>query len=87
MSQVGAQKNHLKLVLGNDKLSLNAVGWGMADHGANLFLGEAHDLAFHLEMDRWNGRELPQILLLDIGKSGKQVWNDTDSIQLDLMMD
>ena len=63
-----------------------AVGWGMADHGENLSLGEAHDLAFHLEMDRWNGRELPQILLLDIEKSVRKDLSGSEPVQLDLMI-
>ncbi len=86
ITQVGAQKNHLKLVVGDPQVSVNAVGWSMASRLEELSIGKNHDFAFNLEMDRWNGREVPQMVLVDLALSRKSSAN-TDSVQLDLVME
>jgi len=84
ISQIGAQKNHLKLVIGNSRLSVGAVGWSLAARLEEFSVGAGHDFAFHLEMDRWNGRETPRLVILDVGQPSGAGPGDSDTIQLDL---
>ncbi len=87
MTQVGAQKNHIKLVIGDAVKSVNAVGWSMSNRLGELSLGKNHDFAFRLEMDRWNGRELPQMVLVDLSPASNASVGKAQSVQLDLVME
>lgn len=62
---VGA--NHLKMKLESGGASLDAIGFGMAEHLPNLDLrGGAMDVAFKLEEDEWKGRKRLQARLVDL---------------------
>lgn len=66
--QIGQDKQHLKLRLrgdDNDYESIDAVGWRMGDRISQLKPGKIIDLAFNLEMNRWNGKSLVQLKLKD----------------------
>lgn len=64
---MGKEKNHLKLFVTNGEQTLEAVGWGMADHfialkNKNLRL----DLAFRPEINEWNNTRRIQLKIDDL---------------------
>ncbi|MHB1125452.1 MAG: single-stranded-DNA-specific exonuclease RecJ [Bacillota bacterium] len=63
---VGQNNEHLKLSLRGEEQEFDAIGFRMA--AADATLGEEVDLAFHVERNKWNGRESIQLKLRDIRK-------------------
>ncbi|CAN5612198.1 single-stranded-DNA-specific exonuclease RecJ [soil metagenome] len=63
-------RNHLKLTLGKDGGTLEAIGFGMGDRmrEAQLMAGPL-DAAFKLEENSWNGRTTLQAKLVDVRPS------------------
>ena len=84
ISPIGAQKNHLKLVVGNSTQSVDGVAWSMADRLEEFSVGAEHDFAFHLELDQWNGRNVPRMEIVDFRVSDLAQGAGTDPVQLDL---
>lgn len=68
-SFIGAQKNHLRLRLSNKVKTLSAIGWGMSSAVEEFSRGELVDVAFQIEIDRWNGNNALRLLLSDLCKS------------------
>jgi single-stranded-DNA-specific exonuclease len=60
---------HVKLFLGDDSGRIDAIGFGMADRAAGLEQGGRIDIAYHVQIDEWNGRRRPQARLVDLRKS------------------
>jgi single-stranded-DNA-specific exonuclease len=66
-SRVGADGQHLRLRLGQDGASLDAIGFRMAPtHGSLARPGATADVAAHLQEDSWRGRTRIQARLVDI---------------------
>ncbi|OGR87214.1 MAG: single-stranded-DNA-specific exonuclease RecJ [Elusimicrobia bacterium RIFCSPLOWO2_01_FULL_60_11] len=84
VTPIGAQKNHLKLVVGDSARSVDGVAWSMAHRLEELSVGAGHDFVFNLEMDRWNGREAPRLVIVDLCTSSGSA--GTEPIQLDLVI-
>ena len=66
-SIMGKEKNHLKLFVTDGEETLEAVGWGMADHfialkNKNIRL----DLAFEPEVNEWNNSRRVQLKISDL---------------------
>ena len=66
-SIIGKEKNHLKLFVTDGEETLEAVGWGMADHfialkNKNIRL----DLAFEPEVNEWNNSRRVQLKISDL---------------------
>ena len=64
---MGKEKNHLKLFMTDGEETLEAVGWGMADHfialkNKNIRL----DLAFEPEINEWNNSRRVQLKISDL---------------------
>ena len=64
---MGKEKNHLKLFVTDGEETLEAVGWGMADHfialkNKNIRL----DLAFEPEINEWNNSRRVQLKISDL---------------------
>ncbi len=64
---MGKEKNHLKLFVTDGRQTLEAVGWGMADHfialkNKNIRL----DLAFEPEINEWNNNRGVQLKIADL---------------------
>jgi len=62
---VGKEGKHLKAKLGRNGLPpIDAIGFGLGDWERQM--PQRIDVAFHLEMNEWNGRSSLQMRLLDI---------------------
>jgi single-stranded-DNA-specific exonuclease len=60
-------QNHLKLTLGAQGRTLDAIGFGMAERTREPWLGDSPlDVAFRLEEHVWNGRTSLQAKLVDL---------------------
>ncbi len=57
---------HLKLRLADGSLSTEAVGFGLGELAGSCPTGEAVDIAFTPEINKWNGSEKLQLNLRDI---------------------
>ncbi len=67
--RMGKEKQHLKLYVTDGRHALDVVGWGMADYeialrGQNVCV----DLAGAPQINDWNGRSSPQLVIKDIRK-------------------
>ncbi len=65
---VGKDDKHLKLKLGHLGKSIDAIGFRMGDWAGKMPL--SIDVAYHLEMNEWNGYRRLQMRLLDIRPAG-----------------
>lgn len=62
---VGKEKKHLKVKFGlNGKAPIDAIGFGLGEWATQM--PQRVDVAFHLEINEWNGRRNLQMRLLDI---------------------
>ena len=86
LSQIGTQKNHLKIVVGNSTKSLDGVAWSMINRLEEFSVGAEHDFAFHLELDRWNGRNVPRMVIVDVCISEGVQGQGKEPVQLDLVI-
>jgi single-stranded-DNA-specific exonuclease len=60
-------RNHLKLTVGADGYSLDAIGFGMGDRLRDVeAAGATLDVAYRLEENVWNGRSQLQAKLVDL---------------------
>ena len=67
--RMGKEKQHLKLSVTDGQHMLDAVGWGMADYeialkGQNVCV----DLAGAPQINEWDGKRSPQLVIKDIHK-------------------
>lgn len=62
---VGSGSKHLRLNLEGKDITLNAIGWNMAERIQELKEASLMDIVFQLELNIWQERESAQIILLD----------------------
>lgn len=66
---VGTGAAHLQTTLREGEARLRAIGFGLGGRVDDLPQGEPFDVAFHLELDIWRGRERLQARVLDVRPS------------------
>ncbi len=66
---MGSLKNHLKLILMEDKNTLEAVAFNMAEIGKELKKGDFVDVVYSIEENVWNGNKAIQLKVKDFRKS------------------
>jgi single-stranded-DNA-specific exonuclease len=59
------REEHAKLLVSDGTSRLEAIGFGMAERLHLLREGDTLDIAYHLQLDDWNGRYRPQARLCD----------------------
>jgi single-stranded-DNA-specific exonuclease len=62
---VGDRKNHLQLRVAQGGAIVKAIAWNMADRGRKLSADTLCSLAFHPEINEWNGRREVQLHIKD----------------------
>ena len=67
MRLIGTNGQHAKLVLGQDGQELNAIGFDFADRMRDRQVGDSLTAVGHLDLNKWQNRVSPQLLLSDIG--------------------
>ncbi|MCX5781918.1 MAG: single-stranded-DNA-specific exonuclease RecJ [Elusimicrobia bacterium] len=69
-SKVGSNGNHLKLKMGNKKMSqIDAIGWNLGHLTQELNKFGIIDIAFNLEINNWQDKKKLQMKILDIKPS------------------
>ncbi len=64
-STMGAEKNHLKVVVEAGGSRIDAILWNGADRSRELMARRTVDLLGRLEINAWNGRQRVQVILDD----------------------
>jgi single-stranded-DNA-specific exonuclease len=59
------REEHAKLLVSDGTGRLEVIGFGMAERLHLLREGDTLDIAYHLQLDDWNGRYRPQARLCD----------------------
>lgn len=65
---VGADKKHLRLRVASEQVSIAAIGFNMYEYASFFKNGDIVDVAFSADINAYQGREMPQLLLKDIKK-------------------
>jgi single-stranded-DNA-specific exonuclease len=63
---MGTDGRHLRMTVSADGAFLKCVGFGMGERIEELKVGTKVDLLYHVNMNKWNGREEPQAMLVDV---------------------
>lgn len=63
---VGKKDKHLKMRLRKKKCKIDSIGFNLGDIKQKLEMAPIVDLAFYLEVNRWNGYITPQLNIKDI---------------------
>ncbi|TWT26240.1 single-stranded-DNA-specific exonuclease RecJ [Planomicrobium sp. CPCC 101110] len=64
--KIGAAQNHLKMELVQNAATLDAVGFGIGSVGDELTPDVQIDVIGDLQINEWNGRKKPQLLIEDV---------------------
>lgn len=62
---VGERKNHLQFRVAQGTAIVKAIGWNMAERGRKLTANTLCSLAFHPQINEWNGRREVQLDIRD----------------------
>jgi single-stranded-DNA-specific exonuclease len=62
---VGDRKNHLQFRVAQGSAVVSAIGWNLAERGRKLSANTLCSLAFHPEINEWNGRREVQLHIKD----------------------
>jgi single-stranded-DNA-specific exonuclease len=63
---MGTEGRHLRMTVAAGGAFLKCVGFGMGSRLGELRVGGTVDLLYHVNMNKWNGREEPQAMLVDV---------------------
>lgn len=66
IATMGTEGRHLRMTIAAGGVFLKCVGFGMGTRLKDLKIGITVDLLYHISMNKWNGREEPQGILVDV---------------------
>ncbi|WP_079708407.1 single-stranded-DNA-specific exonuclease RecJ [Paraliobacillus ryukyuensis] len=64
--QIGSKQNHLKLALQGERQVVQAIGFGIGELFHYITPQATIDLVGYLQINEWNGKKNPQIMLQDL---------------------
>lgn len=73
--KIGAAKNHLKLELSDGVDTLDVIGFGNGEIADEMSPGVKLSVTGDLQVNEWNGRKKPQMLLDDIQSKDRQLFD------------
>ncbi|MDC3415633.1 single-stranded-DNA-specific exonuclease RecJ [Aquibacillus salsiterrae] len=73
--QIGSEKNHLKLILQQDNAKLDCIGFGFGELYPIISPQSELDIIGELQINEWNGKKKPQIMLKDLSISSWQLFD------------
>ncbi|WP_432358441.1 single-stranded-DNA-specific exonuclease RecJ [Sporosarcina sp. UB5] len=73
--KIGAAKNHLKLELSDGIDTLDVIGFGNGDIADEMSPAITLSVTGDLQVNEWNGRKKPQMLLSDIQSKDRQLFD------------
>lgn len=63
---IGKEGNHLRLVLRQDKKTMEAIAFGMGELGTSIHLGDRIAIAYAIDENTWNGETKLQLKIKDL---------------------
>ncbi len=69
IESVGAEKKHLRMRITKNGLSFSCIGFGMGSMTAKFKQGYIVNIAFHMDINCYQGNETVQLLLKDVKKA------------------
>lgn len=73
--KIGAAKNHLKLDLSDGVNNLDVIGFGNGHIADEISPGVKLSITGDLQVNEWNGRKKPQMLLADLQSKERQLFD------------
>lgn len=73
--KIGAAKNHLKLELTDGANTLDVIGFGNGAIADEISPGAKLSVTGDLQVNEWNGRKKPQLLLQDLQSNDRQLFD------------
>lgn len=73
--KIGASQNHLKVELAQDAATIDAVGFGLGPVGDELTPDVKIDVIGDLQVNEWNGRKKPQLMIEDVRTDEWQLYD------------
>lgn len=73
--KIGAAKNHLKMELSDGTDSLDVIGFGDGELADAISPGAKLSITGDLQVNEWNGRKKPQMLLEDLLSDQRQLFD------------
>ncbi|MCM3637314.1 single-stranded-DNA-specific exonuclease RecJ [Sporosarcina luteola] len=73
--KIGAAKNHLKLELSDGVDTLDVIGFGYGEIADQMSPGVKMSVTGDLQVNEWNGRKKPQMLLDDLQSNDRQLFD------------
>lgn len=68
IASVGADSKHLRLRISRGGVTMNCIGFGMGALAENIACGDVINIAFHMDINHYQGIDTVQLLLKDIKK-------------------
>jgi single-stranded-DNA-specific exonuclease len=69
------KEEHLRFVLRQDNITLNGIGFGMAEKLPLLQLKKPVDIVFKIDENEWNGQKTLQLRILDLRPSDSSLYS------------
>ncbi len=73
--KIGSEQNHLKLILEQDGVSLDGIGFGLGGVCDHISPASRLSVIGELSINEWNNRKKPQIFLQDLSVSTWQLFD------------
>ncbi|MDN4607111.1 single-stranded-DNA-specific exonuclease RecJ [Sporosarcina highlanderae] len=73
--KIGSAKNHLKLELSDGTNSIDIIGFGNGSIADEMSPGVKLSVTGDLQVNEWNGRKKPQLLLSDLQSDERQLFD------------
>ncbi|WP_082233730.1 single-stranded-DNA-specific exonuclease RecJ [Halobacillus massiliensis] len=80
---IGSRQNHLKMQFINEKGKLDGIGFGMGDCYHKIGSSSELEVVGELNINEWNGRKSPQIMIKDLQVAHWQLFDHRGSKHLD----
>ncbi len=64
--KIGKELNHLRLTIAGENQTFDGIAFNMADKAEKILSKNNAEIAFNLDINRWNGNESLQLNVLDI---------------------
>ena len=68
ITSVGADKKHLRMQVVKDGVKINAIGFGLGEFTGIINSGDVVHLACKLDVNKYQGNETAQLVIVDIKK-------------------
>lgn len=87
MRKIGSNQNHLKIILKQDEVDLDGIGFGIGDLCDHISPSAKVSVLGELSINEWNNRKKPQIFIQDIEVSHWQLFDYRSLRKMDHLLE